>query len=51
MGNVLARNFEGEHRWITDERYNPEAKIDAMFFPITGEALDDNNYDKSYKDR
>ena len=41
MGNVLAKNFEGEHRWITDPVNNPVAKIDAMFFPITSESLDD----------
>ena len=40
MGAVLAKTFEGEHRWIPAERGT--SKIDAMFFSTTGEKLNDD---------
>jgi hypothetical protein len=43
LGNLLAKNFEGEHRWITDPKYNPSARIDAMFFSVSGDKADDND--------
>jgi len=50
MGMVLAKNFEGEHRWITDEK-NPSAQIDTMFFTVTGDKPDDDDYSATYKDK
>jgi pimeloyl-ACP methyl ester carboxylesterase len=47
----LAKNFEGEHRWITDPKHNPGAKIDSMFFPYTGEQAIDEDYSLEYKDK
>lgn len=49
MGNVLAKNFDGEHRWITDEKHNPGVQIDAMFFTSSAEKPDDDNPLAKYK--
>ena len=51
MGDVLAKNFDGQHRWITDLENNPDAKIDSMFFASTEEVLDDDDVTKAYKDK
>jgi cytochrome oxidase Cu insertion factor (SCO1/SenC/PrrC family) len=51
MGDVLAKNFDGEHRWITDPENNPAAKIDAMFFTATEEVPNDDDPSLAYKDR
>jgi hypothetical protein len=48
---VLAQNFEGEQRWITDKEHNPDAVIDAMFFTQSGCKPDDADPNKLYKDR
>jgi len=47
MGIVLAKTFEGQHRWIASE----DILIDAMFFPSTNEVPDDSNEDLTYKKR
>jgi len=51
MGMVLAKNFDGEHRWITDPEHNPGVQIDAMFFTYSSEMPEDEAYDKSYKEK
>jgi hypothetical protein len=50
MGNVLSKNFDGEHRWITDEEHNPGVSIDAMIFTSSSEKPDDDNPTAKYKD-
>jgi len=35
MGHVLAKTFDGEHRWIP----SCEIDLDAMFFTATGELI------------
>ena len=47
MGNVLSKNFDGEHRWIT----NGKVCIDAMFFTSTSETPNDNDPKLMYKDQ
>lgn len=39
MGSVLAKTFDGEHRWIRSK----EVILDAMFFTATGEKLNDED--------
>lgn len=51
MGNVLSKNFDGEHRWITDEEHNPGVSIDAMIFTSSSEKPDDDNPTAKYKDQ
>ena len=46
MGEVLARTFDGQHVWVKGKS---STKIDAMFFPATGEKFDKNNL-KAEKD-
>ena len=44
MGEVLAKTFEGKHIWIKNKTKGKKAtKIDAMFFPATGESIDTSN--------
>ena len=47
MAFVLAKTFEGEHRWIPSN----DILIDAMFFTSTSEAVDDSKADAVYKSR
>ena len=47
MGEVLAKTFEGEHKWVKNGK--GETKIDSMFFPTTGEKVQDDKYDAEYK--
>jgi len=47
MGLVLAKTFEGQHRWIS----SGDILIDAMFFSSTNEVPDDNRDDLAYKSR
>jgi hypothetical protein len=47
----LAKNFEGEHRWITDPEHNPSARIDAMFFSVSGDIADDNDPTQDFKEK
>jgi hypothetical protein len=47
MGLILAKTFDGEHRWIP----SGNIQIDAMFFSATSEKLDDDNPEAAYKDR
>jgi hypothetical protein len=49
MGEVLQKNFDGEHRWITDEECNPGVMIDAMFFASNAEKPDDDDASVRYK--
>ena len=42
MGEVLAKTFDGQHLWIKSSN-SASTKIDAMFFPATGEKIDKNN--------
>ena len=42
MGEVLAKTFDGQHLWIKNQE-GKKSKIDAMFFPATGEKLDKSN--------
>jgi hypothetical protein len=51
MGNVLSKNFEGEHRIITDTAFNPSSIIDSMFFTYNGVTPDDNDYKLDYKEK
>ena len=46
MGEVLAKTFDGQHVWIKGKS---NTKIDAMFFPATGEKLDKDNPKAEYK--
>lgn len=49
MGQVLSKTFDGQHVWIKNKdpissrERAKRTKIDAMFFPATGEKLDKNN--------
>ena len=51
MGNVLAKNFEGDHRIIEDPIHNPSSSIDSMFFTYNGIMPDDIDYKLDYKDK
>lgn len=48
MGEVLAKTFDGQHVWVKGKS---KTKIDAMFFPATGEKIDKDNLkaDKEFK--
>ncbi len=45
MGILLAKTFKGEQRWIR----SGDIEIDAMFFSVNGEKLDDGCLTASYK--
>ncbi len=47
MGIVLAKTFEGQHRWIP----SGDVLLDAMFFPSTNEVPDDSLQELEYKKR
>jgi len=47
MGHILAKTFDGEHRWIQ----SGEIEIDSMFFTATGEPIQDDNPNAAYKER
>jgi hypothetical protein len=48
MGNVLAATFQGEHRWISNGMKG-RTVIDAMFFAVNGETVDDQDRECKYK--
>jgi len=46
MGLVLAKTFDGQHRWIESDG----VMLDAMFFTATSEVPDDGKATGAFKD-